>query len=309
MILIVSGLKLKVRSGWSFCIRFQFKLLLFCEATNKGSKRTTMTEYYAKMDPTTLHYKKITKSKKGSNVVYIARSVNQDHNAKVQLNLPDDPKLTCPFGLCTYDEESGGRLTLDISLEQVELVNWGKALDKNNVDVAIANKDEWFKPGTTEDQVRNMYYPCLQFDQSTKGYAPKLHCKANTQPGNRQLRVLNMNVDGKTWTPGEIDDLKTKFVKVIAIIEIGNVWFQKLQFGMTLLVTDVIIFSEENRQEFDFVWGGASVPMKAGEEKVECAAVIGASVEQVLTEDIKLSSSILLEVHQEDERATKRQKK
>jgi hypothetical protein len=228
-----------------------------------------VTEYYADVDPTTLFYKKITKSKKGSNVVYISRSPSQDHNAKVQLNMPDDPKLICPFGLSTYDTESGSRMTLDISLEKPDLVKWGQALDKNNIDVAIANKDEWFKTGTTDDQVRNMYYPCVQFDHTGKGYAPKLHCKANTQEGNRQLRVLKMNANGKTWTPGEVEDMKKKFLKVVVIIEIGNVWFQKLQFGMTILATDVIIFPEDNRQEFGFIWGNTSVPCKSDDTTVE----------------------------------------
>ena len=127
-------------------------------------------EYYTKVDVSTLHYKPVVKNKKGSNVVYLSRSATDDTNCKVQLNMQSDPRLTCPFGLNSYDDQAGGRMTLDISLEDPALLAWAESLDRHNVETAVLNKGTWFKPGVTDEEIRKMYYPVLALQCSFGAY-------------------------------------------------------------------------------------------------------------------------------------------
>ena len=222
--------------------------------------------HFTQFDIDTMYFKKVSKTKKGSNAVYICTSETTDASPRVQLNTPGEPRLTCPFGLSSFDDEPGTRMTLDISLEGDALVAFGKQLDNKILSVAYERKDTWFKGGLTDEQVKTMYYPIVQTDTTGKGYAPKLHTKANIQTGARQLKVLKMLPCGTKWELGEVGDMTRKFVKVMAICEVTNVWFQKLQFGATVLTTDVIIFPDDEREEFGFSWGDAPPPIKAGTE-------------------------------------------
>lgn len=201
------------------------------------------------------------KNKKGSNVVYVVKSPLEDRNVSVQLIYPEEDKLVAPFGLSIFDKESGGRLGLDISVDRADIVEWAQALDARNIQVAIQNKATWFKAGTTDDQIQSMYYPTLQQDPMGK-YAPKLHTKVNSMPGNSQLQVRIFKKETNKWAPGTNDDLMRKFVKLIPIIEIGPIWFQKLQFGMTLLTKSVMVFPAEEQKEFNFLWGSLPPPSK-----------------------------------------------
>jgi hypothetical protein len=62
------------------------------------------------------------------------------------------------------------------------------------------------------------------------------------------------------------------------IVEIQNIWFQKVQFGMTVITTDVAIFHKEERQDAidDFGWGTGPKPVvmaNAFESKASAAAI------------------------------------
>jgi len=257
-----------------------------------------MTEHYKKVDVESFHYKPICKNKKGSNVVYLSRSKGADYNPRVQLNSPTEPQLICPFGLSCYDNQANGRMTLDISLEDDDLVKWAQGLDDHNIATAIANKKTWFKAGTTDDQVKSMYYPLLQHDQEGK-YAPKLHCKANTEPGKKQIHVIKISPSDNTYVVGSAEDLKRKFCKTVVIIEVGNIWFQKLQYGMTILAAKVIVYPEESRDEFDFVWGDLPVPVKATPPTMQDSS--GPAVEETSPGE---SISILMKGIQDNEGST-----
>ena len=253
--------------------------------------------HFSKVAIEALNFKSISRSKKGSNVVYISESLNADVNPRIQLNTQLEPKLVCPFGLNSFDNVEGGRMTLDISLETTNLVEFGERLDAHILKVACERKKEWFKEGTSDEQIKMMYYPLVSFDTTGKGYAPKLHCKVNMLDGDKQLKVLRM-LPGNKYTTAHPDELRKKFVRVMAITELTNVWFQKLQFGVTMIVTDAIIFPQDERPEFAFSWEGETPSKK--EEMSEKAALVTdeESQERDAQQEIDSfgSASILMEV-------------
>jgi len=224
--------------------------------------------HYTEVKLPEIHYKSMTKTRKGSNVVYIRARQGHESNLRIQLATPDEAKCRLPFGISQYDEDSGARPSVEISLENPELVKFFQALDEQNLNTAIANKDKWFKGAISEEKIRMMYYPLLTFDPQGK-YPPRLHTKANIEAGDRQLRVVNVreNKTGPpTLSPGTHADV-VKYADSMPIVEVQSLWFQKVQFGMTILVTDLAIFPKQPRKEAidDFGWGSGPKPVVESE--------------------------------------------
>ena len=232
--------------------------------------KTMSAEHFSKFLPSlpALHYKKIVKNKKGSNVVYIRRQSGSEANLRLTMNTPDEAKCVTPFGISAYDDSNGSRKSMEISLGTEELVQFFQSLDEHNIQTAITNKETWFKDNISDDQIRAMYYPLVTLDPTDKGYAPRLHTKVNSDPGQRQIRVFEITDYAPGVTPtfkvGTADQV-VPYSDTMPIIEIQNIWFQKLQFGMTILTTDVVVFPKVQRAEgvSEFSWGTTPVPMSA----------------------------------------------
>jgi hypothetical protein len=211
--------------------------------------------HYSDVDPSTFQYKEMTKGAKSS-MVYV------NNAPKIQLNYPIEEKIVCPFGVTEY--EAGSRKSLDMSLKDPAVVKFWQAVDEQNILKAIENKEEWFKSGTTEAEIRRMYFPLITLDDSPKAYDPKLHTKTNMDPTKprRQLKAYIMTTtNGKdSYVEAKESDLmNNKFMKIVANVDIVGMWFQKLQFGMTVITTDLVVFPESTRAEFEFNWGPGGV--------------------------------------------------
>jgi hypothetical protein len=227
-----------------------------------------MPHHYSTFDVTKqLSVRKLTKTQKGSMVAYVMEGPISDQNPSIQLNTPDEPKLVAPFGLTSFEGAEGGRMTLDFSIEHPPLLEKLVSVDQFVIQQAIARKSEFFKENTTDEQVKMMYHPLVHFDNSGKGYAPKVHCKANVQPGAKQINVLQMVGENK-FDKAPIELAKNKFNKCMVIVELTNLWFRKQQFGAILLVTDMIIFPQEARPEFNFSWGSQPLPVNVNQVQI-----------------------------------------
>ena len=200
-------------------------------------------------------YRDLSKNSKGSPIVYMGVAGGGLAHPRLRLNKGRTP-LVSPFGLSLFDPDSKGRHNFDIALDDPELLAYFVALDERNVQEAIRNKETWFKPGTGEAQIRTMYYPLVQRDEKHGKYAPQLRIKVNIDPGDRQVNVTRTSEDFSQYWRLTPDDLRAKFLRVFANIDVSCVWFQKMQFGMTLLLTDVNILSAQKKKELDFDWGG-----------------------------------------------------
>jgi hypothetical protein len=209
-----------------------------------------------------LVYGKLSKNKKGSAIVYMSTAGGDLSHPRIRLNQGRTPVVS-PFGLTEFDKESKGRSNFDISLDDPVLLKFFVALDARNVQEAIKNKETWFKPGMSDEQIASIYYPLVHPDEKHGKYPPQLKIKVNTDPGDRQVAVTKTSEDFSQYWKMSADDLRTKFLRVFANVEISCIWFQKTQFGMTLLLPAVNILSSPKKKELDFDWGGAA-PQLAG---------------------------------------------
>ena len=108
-------------------------------------------EYFQTYDLQKLSFRKGTRN----NIVYISAP-------PLQLAKLNDLPLTAPFGMSAFKkEEEEGKLSMDMNIDTQGLKEWLEALDAFILEAAIKNKRQWFRLGTTDDQVRKMYHPLL----------------------------------------------------------------------------------------------------------------------------------------------------
>jgi hypothetical protein len=211
-----------------------------------------------------LAYGKLSKNKKGSPIVYMSTVGGDLSHPRIRLNQGRTPVVS-PFGLSEFDKESKGRSNFDISLDDPELLRYFMALDERNIQEAIKNKETWFKPGMSDEQIKSVYYPLVHQDDKHGGkYPPQLKIKVNTDPGDRQVSVTKTSEDFSQYWKMTSDDLRAKFLRVFVNVDISCIWFQKTQFGMTLLLSAANILSSPKKRELDFDWGGDVAPQLAG---------------------------------------------
>ena len=215
-------------------------------------------------------YKPQAKNAKGTVVSYCRPNEHTDANIKFQLQSVHGVRCRAPFGVSCFDENSGARKSVELSIEDESLVKFFRDFDERNVQAAVAKRAEWFKMGVTEDQVRHMYYPMIHADTTGKGYAPRLHTKITTE-GSKTVNVLLYSEPNgvRTYTKGSTQDI-TKHSECMVICEATGLWFQNKQFGMSLSATDIIIFPREEAKEFGFIWDGVP-PVKGNLQAVVAA--------------------------------------
>jgi hypothetical protein len=248
------------------------------------------THYAEKLNE--IAYKPQSKNSKGGVIVYFRPNDHTATNMRFQLQDMNGIKCKAPFGVSCFDESKGARKSIELSIEDEDLVKFFQSFDEHNIAAAIANKD-WFKNSTiTDDQIRAMYYPMLGFDQTGKGYSPRLHTKINTD-GPRGVNVLlytEKNGNPK-YEPGTTDDIE-RYAECMVIVEATGLWFQSKQFGMSLLATDVYVFPKSKRKEFEFLWG-ANAPTKVQAHHQEPEDLVSAaSIDDLSTSVLLLPGSI-----------------
>lgn len=245
------------------------------------------TEFVGRL--TSFVYAPQTKTTKGMLTVYFKASNSSKKNVRMQIPGPNDQKCVAPFGVTSYEgNENTTRKSLSLSLKEPALISFFDEWDKHNVDMALQNPS-WFKKKMTKEMISTIYQPMVARDDSSKGYPPRLRTKIDTE-GKRKLNVIVMNDDESVnWRKGDISDI-VKFSEVMVILEASSLWFQSKMFGMTLLVTDVIIFPKFERIEFPFNVGSNKIPVKQS----EMSEMSEVSAESKVSEKFELNSNSLL---------------
>jgi len=206
------------------------------------------------------------KTKKGSWAVYV---VDEGGNQiRVQLNKQNGPKCGIPFGISSWDDDpTKMRKNMEISLRTNELTDFFAEIDENNIQQGVAHSKEWFKSELTREEVETKYKRLVQ--QPDGKWDPNVRTKVNINTGRFPLRVLNYVSANSSpdkrdhWKPGNSTDI-SKGSEAIVIIKISALWFMNSQFGMTVESTDVLLYPNDTREDFDFVWNDEA-PSKAVE--------------------------------------------
>ena len=102
-----------------------------------------------------------------------------------------------------------------------------------------------------------------------------------------------LSQDSATWTSGKPDDLRRKFVRIMPVVEFGAVWFQRLQFGVTLFLINVLVAPPPQREEFAFIWDNSDMPSKAVPSKRDLMTDAQIAEEQaILDADLAIEEEI-----------------
>lgn len=259
-------------------------------------------------------HKPLTKNSKGGVVCYFLPNMNTKTNMRIQLQRDNGVKCKAPFGVSSFDDPNSTRKTLELSIDDEQLVKFFQDFDEKNVDFAMQNASQWFskQKDLTRDQVKSMYYPMLTYDTTDKGYPPRLHTKLSVDGRNKvNVLLFSENEAGVgQYSKGSIDDI-VKYSELIVIVEAASIWFQSKQFGVTLQVTDVVVFPKAERKEFPFIWSGNAPTAKVTDSVVLCApapATESVASASVLLRNEEPSNGVTLLPLADSEPASKKQR-
>tara|TARA_B100001142_G_C14049724_1_gene545400 strand:- start:29 stop:712 length:684 start_codon:yes stop_codon:yes gene_type:complete len=190
---------------------------------------------------------------------YIDMSATDRARPKFQLA----EKMRVPFGVRDANmsgmETNNPRKNMELSVDDASVAKFFQKLDTQNIDVATANSEKWFKKKLSRDAVEQMYRTSCSPDPNGK-YAPLLRVKVGTAAAHMPTRIFVARATGTggkmKYTPGTIDDV-TPFSHVTPIVSIGGMWFMSKGFGMSLTCTDLLVYpsDQDESQAFPFVIG------------------------------------------------------
>lgn len=211
--------------------------------------------HHSKLDISTIDFAKTpAKTNKGSKIVY----VNFKDGNRVRFQTPI---MTAPFGISSFDEQSGGKsYTLDGSFRNydtnqvlADFLSKLRSLDNRLLEAAAENSREWFGKASSKDVLSELMRKLVREPNDPK-YAPTIRFKVSTGQGGAPATMFfdeNRNPVGM--------DYLVKGSSFRAIVEVSSVWFVQKSFGITLRVLQVAVTSRpanrvlESSNEFGFV--------------------------------------------------------
>lgn len=213
--------------------------------------------HHSKLDVSSVQFAKtVAKTNKGSKIAY----VNFDDGSRVRFQTP---VLTAPFGISSFDEQSGGKsYTLDGSFRGFEnnkaiadFLAKMRSLDDRLLEVAAANSRDWFGKASSKEVLGELVRKLVREPNDPK-YAPTIRFKISTgQTGAPATLFFDENKN-----PVDMNYL-VKGSSFRALVEVSSIWFVQRSFGITLRLLQVAVTSRpanrvfENSTEFGFVDG------------------------------------------------------
>src|SRR6056300_1609861 len=208
--------------------------------------------------PASVQFSKLRKNKNGGKAVYL----NAGDNKKLYVQLPF---LRSPYGLSAYTDEATGRTSysLDLSFdpdneEAMALHNKLKELDDIIVNTVAANSKEWLGKDFNVAVLKEALYK------------PIIRPGKEQYPSTMKLKILTKS-DG-SFVPEAYNmqrervslDTIEKGQKVLAIIDLNQIWFIDNKFGVTIRLQQVLLEQSEKLPSFAFQ--GLDLPGANGAE-------------------------------------------
>lgn len=210
--------------------------------------------------PSSIGFSKLRKNKSGGKAVY-----TQCDNKKLYLQLP---WMRSPYGLSSYTDDTTGRTSysLDLSFDPdnegaQELKEKLLELDALIVDTVAKNSKEWLgKEFAKEVLQQALYKPLVR--PGKEEYPATLKLKILTkQDGGFVPEAYNMQQE---TVP--LDSIE-KGHRVMAIIDVNQIWFIDNKFGCTVRLSQVLLDRSEKLQRFAFQ--GIDVGTPAQDEEID----------------------------------------
>jgi len=211
-------------------------------------------------------FSKLRKNKNGGKAVYL----NSSDNKKIFVQLPF---MRSPYGLSVYTDETSGRTSysLDLSFdpdntESVQLLKAMTELDELVVNTVANNSKEWLGKNFNVAVLKEALYK------------PIVRPGKEQYPATMKLKILTKS-DG-SFVPEAYSmkrervslDTVEKGQKVVAIIDLNQIWFIDNKFGVTIRLQQVLLEQSEKLPSFAFQ--GLDLPdlevdVEASEEEPE----------------------------------------
>ena len=172
-------------------------------------------------------------------------STDYSHRLRFQMSPDCHTDLqTALYGLSTPmpGQTEDRRRTLELSVDSSELLEFLTALDQKNVDSATANSETWFKKSMDRATIENMYNGIVRQPSSAE-YKPTVRTKVKiADRTNTSVWVVQGEGGGDLqYTRGTHSDI-SKGCKCMVLVETAGLWFASKQFGMSLVVTDIMVW-------------------------------------------------------------------
>lgn len=213
---------------------------------------------YSDFNASNISFSKLRKNKNGGKAVYL----NSSDNKKIFIQLPF---MRSPYGLSAYTDEATGRTSysLDLSFdadnaESAEFCEKMKELDELVVNTVAKNSKEWLGKSFNVAVLKEALYK------------PIVRPGKEQYPATMKLKILTKS-DG-AFVPEAYNmqreqvslDSVEKGQKVLAIIDLNQIWFIDNKFGVTIRLQQVLL--EQSAKLPSFAFQGLDLPEAGGVE-------------------------------------------
>jgi hypothetical protein len=193
-----------------------------------------------------ISFSKLRKNKNGGKAVYL----NSSDNKKIFIQLPF---MRSPYGLSAYTDETTGRTSysLDLSfdpdnIESAAFMEAMTQLDDLVVNTVAENSKEWLGKKFNVAVLKEALYK------------PVVRPGKEPYPATMKLKILTKS-DG-SFVPEAYNmqrervslDTIEKGQKVLAIIDLNQIWFIDNKFGVTIRLQQVLLEQSEKLPSFAF---------------------------------------------------------
>jgi len=201
---------------------------------------------FSEFNASNVSFSKLRKNKNGGKAVYL----NSSDNKKVFVQLPF---MRSPYGLSAYTDEATGRTSysLDISFdadnaESAQFLETMAALDDIVVNMVADNSKEWLgKKFNVAVLKEALYKPIVR--PGKEQYPATMKLKILTKSdGSFVPEAYNMQRESVSL------DTIEKGQKVLAIIDLNQIWFIDNKFGVTIRLQQVLLEQSEKLPSFAF---------------------------------------------------------
>jgi len=211
--------------------------------------------------PEAVNFSKLRKNKMGGKAVYLSGS----GTSKLYVQLPF---MKAPYGLGSYTDENTHKTTysLDLSLDPsdpncVDLEEKLKAFDERILDTVVANSQEWLGKKYTKAVLQEALFKPMVRPSKNGDYPSTIKLKV-LQDGKSGSFIPEAYNTRREQVP--LDSIE-KGQKVMAIIDINQIWFIDNKFGVTVRLQQCLLEPSKKLPAFAF----QGVEAETEEEEVE----------------------------------------
>ena len=211
--------------------------------------------------PEAVNFSKLRKNKMGGKAVYLSGS----GGSKLYIQLPF---MKAPYGLGSYTDENTHKTTysLDLSLDPsdpscAEFEEKLKAFDERILDTVVTNSQEWLGKKYTKAVLQEALFKPMVRPSKNGDYPSTIKLKVlqDGKSGNFIPEAYNTR---REQVP--LDSIE-KGQKVMAIIDVNQIWFIDNKFGVTVRLQQCLLEPSKKLPAFAF----QGVDTDAEDEEIE----------------------------------------